>query len=241
MIEKNGKGLCMKYPIDYNFIVCHKPFENKFNDYCNVEIITDQNVDGATQIDNEGMDSRVYGELPFWKYILNNITDNDTATLHHYRRKLKLGISQIILPIPIRFNCSCFEQMSFYLSPKLADSLKAVLTDKEKEVLNGDLFFAYNIFKAPKCVIKDWVDFTEAKVLKAMDKLGCGFTLEECREFVKNDKSFTGPVEGKDTRIDYQARIGAMLCERVNTVFWLTRDYNRTYASVNLLEVGQKI
>ena len=65
------RELYPQYSHQYNFILCHKPFEDRFGDVANKIYITDNEEyskqSGAILIDNKGMDSRVFGETPFWR------------------------------------------------------------------------------------------------------------------------------------------------------------------------------
>ena len=86
------RELYPQYNHHYNFILCHKPFEDRFGDVANKIYITDNEEyskqSGAILIDNKGLDSRVFGEIPFWGWIAQQLRDQDSASLCAYRRKI---------------------------------------------------------------------------------------------------------------------------------------------------------
>ena len=74
-----------------------------------------------------------------------------------------------------------------------------------------------------------------------MGALGCPHSYEGACEFVRKNPSFTtssGP--DKNCNVEYQARIGAFLSERINTLFWQFCQYPREQQKVKLLP-GQSI
>lgn len=99
----------------YNFILAHKPFEDKFGDIANKVYITDNKEyaanSGAILIDKNEYDSRVFGELPFWIYISKQIREQDSAALMAYRRKIypKVRYSSCTT---IEFTLYCFRAIS---------------------------------------------------------------------------------------------------------------------------------
>ena len=74
-------------------------------------------------------------------------------------------------------------------------------------------------------------------------ELGCPTEIESLKKWMANDETFCKPVEGKDTRPEYQARIGGFIGERLATVFWtiFSQRNPMEVREVKLLEPGQKI
>lgn len=241
---KHDLSLYPQYGHHFSFILCHKPFEDRFGDVANKIYITDNEEyskqSGAILIDNKGLDSRVFGEIPFWGWIAQQLRDQDSASLCAYRRKIyaRPGIQ---VAQPMQLQMTLLDQMAFCHSPILSAACCEVLPQEEIKILSGNLFFPYNIFSAPKKLIQEWVNFVIPRVTQIMDKVGCGGTYESCLEFVKNNESFTKPVDGKNTDPNYQARIGAFLSERMSSIFWQLLQVPRNYQQVILLEEGQKI
>lgn len=240
-IEKD-KELFPHYSNSYTFIVCHKPFEDKFSDISNKVYLTDfrkfSKESGAILVDSV-YDSKVFGEITFWDYIYKNIKNDDWACLCGYRRKLypKIGIQ---VANPIKFPCTVSQQLAHYHSPIVVDALAKALPKEELVVLNGNLFVPYNIFSAPRQVIGDWLSFVIPRVTQTMQILGCPQDIDGAKEWVKTT-DLINPAQDKNTNLDYQARIGAFISERINSIFWLTRNYGQSYQEVKLLETGQTI
>mgnify|MGYP006935955641 CR=1 FL=1 len=240
-IEKD-KVMYPHYSHNYTFIVCHKPFENKFGDISNKVFITDNKdfakSSGAVLVDSV-YDSRVFGDITFWDWIYNNIRENDFGCLLHYRRKIypRIGIQ---VANPIKFPCTVLQQLAHYHSYIVVDALTKALPKEELAVLNGNLFVPYNIFCVPRQVIRDWLGFVIPRVTQTMQILGCPQDIKGAKEWVKTT-DLIKPAQDKNNGIDYQARIGGFLAERINTIFWLTRNYGQQYQDVKLLEQNQKI
>lgn len=240
-IEKD-KILYPNHSNTYTFIVCHKPFENKFGDISNKVYLTDfkdfANSSGAIFVDSV-YDSRVFGEITFWDYIYKTIRDDDWACLCAYRRKIypKIGIQ---VAHPIKFPCSVLQHLTHYHSSILTDALTKALPKEELGILESNLFVPFNIFSAPRQVIGDWLGFVIPRVEQTMKILGCPQDIDGVKEWVKQT-DLLSPADGKNLSIDYQARIGAFLSERINTIFWLTRNYGQQFQEVKLLEKNQYI
>lgn len=230
------------YPQDFTFIIGHKELEfDGFQDISLRQYITDQNVPGFIQIKSE-YDSRVLGELPFWKWAATQIRDEDTATINHYRRKTNPTMAKVMVPEPMPLKVSILEQTAYYHSPKVADALLKALPPDESNILRGNMFFPYNIAKMPRKLIWEYVNFIEPRLLRTMEILGCPLDYCGALEFMKNDPSFTTPIEGKNTDPKYQCRIGGCIMERLSTIFFnkLTQ-VPKEFKKVSLLEKGQKI
>ena len=240
-IEKD-KAMYPYYNHNYTFIVCHKPFENKFGDISNKVYLSDfkdfANSSGAIFVDSV-YDSKVFGEITFWDYIYKTIRDDDWACLCAYRRKIypRIGIQ---VANPIKFPCSVLQQLEHYHSRIIVDALAKALPKEELAVLNGNLFVPYNIFCAPRQVIGDWLSFVIPRVTQTMQILGCPQDIKGVKELVKTT-DLIKPAQDKNISLDYQARIGGFLAERINTIFWLTRNYGQSYQDVRLLEQNQRI
>lgn len=151
-------------------------------------------------------------------------------------------MAKVVVPEPIQFPNSVLEQMAYYHSPKVADAMLKALPPDESNILRGNVFFPYNIAKMPRKLIWEWVNFVEPRLLRTMEILGCPLDYCGALEFMKNDSSFTTPMEGKNTDIHYQCRIGGCICERLSTIFFnkLT-GVPKEFKRVNLLEKNQLI
>lgn len=220
------------YNHTYTFIVCHKPFDDKFGDISNKVYLTDfkdyAKSSGALLV-NSDYDSRVFGEITFWDYIYKTVRDDDWACLCAYRRKIypRIGIQ---VAHPIKLPCSVLQHLTYYHSRILTDALTKALPREELEILESNIFVPFNIFSVPRQVIGDWIEFVIPRVTQTMQILGCPQDIEGVKNWVKST-DLLSPVEGKNLSIDYQSRIGAFLSERINTIFWLTRNYRTTIPS----------
>ena len=234
-IEKD-KILYQHYSNTYTFIVCHKPFDDKFGDISNKVYLTDfkdfSKSSGALLV-NSDYDSRVFGEITFWDYIYKTIRDDDWACLCAYRRKIypRIGIQ---VAHPIKLPCSVLQHLTYYHSSILTDALTKTLPREELETLESNIFVPFNIFSVPRHVIGDWLEFVIPRVTQTMQILGCPQDIDGVKNWVKST-DLLSPVEGKNLSIDYQSRIGAFLSERINTIFWLTRNYGQQFQEVKLL------
>lgn len=230
------------YNQSYRFVVCHKPFEDKLSDISNRIYITDNKEfaksSGAILVDSV-YDSKVFGDITFWDYIYKTIRENDEGCLLHYRRKIypRIGIQ---VAQPIKFTCTVLQQLEHYHSRIIVDALTKALPKEELAVLNGNLFVPYNIFSAPRQVIGDWLGFVIPRVTQTMQILGCPQDIKGAKDWVKTT-DLIKPAQDKNVSIDYQSRIGGFIAERINTIFWLTRNYGQQYQDVRLLEPNQKI
>lgn len=73
-----------------------------------------------------------------------------------------------------------------------------------------------------------------------MKAIGCPNDFKSVKEWVKTT-DLLKPYEGKNTDLVYQSRVGAFILERLNTIFWLSRNYGQQWQPVKLLEPGQTI
>lgn len=238
----NNIDLTIPYPVELNFILCHKPCPDYFQDYSNRLFISDNGTPGTITFPTK-YDSRIYGELGAWQYIATQIRDCDRASLNHFRRKLPLSMSNVVVAAPIRLNCSLLEQTAFYHSIKIVDAIKKALPPKELEILNENLIYPYTIAKMPRPMIWDFVNFIEPRMLEIMRLIGCPTNYNDLLKWVENDETFCKPVEGKDTRPVYQARLGGFIVERLSTLFWRIFGQKNPFEvrEVKLLEPNQSI
>ena len=244
MNENNIKTDC-PYPQTYCAILCHKPenlvFAKKhFGDRDNRLYLSDTNVEGTINIFKEGYDSRVFGELPAWMWLSENLRNDDWVSLNAYRRKLKLGIGTLVAA-PLQWQCSVLDQLATYHSPIYCDVLHTILPPNEFNLLQRNVFFPYNIFLANTQRIKHWVSFVKEREDAFFKCLGIEPTVENCRKFVTSEPSILEQtIPDKNVNVDYQSRIGAFIAERLNTIYWQIIG-SFTPTEVMLLEQNQKI
>ena len=244
MNENNIKTDC-PYPQTYCAILCHKPenlvFAKKhFGDRDNRLYLSDTNVEGTINFFKEGYDSRVFGEVPAWMWLSENLRNDDWVSLNAYRRKLKLGIGTLVAA-PLQWQCSVLDQLAMYHSPIYCDILHTILPPNEFNLLQRNVFFPYNIFLANTQRIKHWVSFVKEREDAFFKCLGFEPTVENCRKFVTSEPSILEQtIPDKNVNLDYQSRIGAFIAERLNTVYWQIIG-SFTPTEVMLLEQNQKI
>ena len=242
--ENNIKTDC-PYPQTYTAILCHKPenlvFAKKhFGDRDNRLYLSDTNVEGTMNIYQEGYDSRVFGELPAWMWLADKMREQDWVSLNAYRRKLKLGIGTLVAA-PMEWKCSVLDQLANYHSPVYCDVLNAILPRNEFNLLQRNVFFPYNIAQMSGPQIKHYVNFIKEREDAFFKCLGFVPTLDNCRKFVTSEPSILEQtIPDKNVNVEYQARIGAFISERLNTIYWqLVGNFVPT--EVVLLEQNQKI
>lgn len=244
MNENNIKTDC-PYPQTYCAILCHKPENLKFSkahfgDRDNRLYLSDTNVEGTINIFKEGYDSRVFGELPAWMWLSENLRNDDWVSLNAYRRKLKLGIGTLVAA-PLQWKCSVLDQLATYHSPIYCDVLHTILPPNEFNLLQRNVFFPYNIFLANTQRIKHWVSFVKEREDAFFKCLGFEPTVENCRKFVTSEPSILEQtIPDKNVNVEYQSRIGAFIAERLNTIYWQIIG-SFTPTEIMLLEQDQKI
>ena len=229
--------------VEYNAILCHKPIEKDgFQDYCNRLYLSDNGIENTIDITNKEFPTKLTGEFSAWLWLANNIRENDRATLHHYRRKLPLSISPIVLPQPMQFRCTILEHIAYYHSPIIAEAMVKTLNQTEMQILNGNALLCWNIFKAPQPIIKQWCEYCGNKLKMLSDVLNCPIEVEAVNKFVKDKKNgMLEAREGKNVEFSYQTRFYACALERYSHCFWNLIQCPKEYKQVNLLEDGQKI
>ena len=238
ILNENNIKIDCPYPQTYCAILTHKPenlvFAKKhFGDRDNRLYLSDTNVEGTMNIYQEGYDSRVFGEVPAWMWIAEHLRDEDWCSLNAYRRKLKLGIGTLVAQ-PLQWKAN-------YHSPIYCDVLHTILPANEFNLLQNNVFFPYNIFQANKQQIKNWVTFIKEREDAFFKCLGFVPSADNCRKFVTSEPSILEQtIPDKNVNVEYQARIGAFIAERLNSIYWqLVGSFTPT--EVVLLEENQHI
>jgi hypothetical protein len=244
ILNENNINLNCPYPQTYCAILCHKPenltFAKKHYGDRDLRLyLSDTNVEGTMNCYCEGYESRVFGELPAWMWISEHIREEDWCSLNAYRRKLKLGIGTLVAA-PMQWQTSVLDQLSTYHSPIYCDVLHTILPPNEFNLLQRNIFFPYNIALMAAPQIKHYVQFIKEREDAFFKCLGFVPNADNCRKFVCSEKSILEQNGVKNVSVDYQARIGAFIMERLNTIYWqLVGNYVPT--EVVLLEENQRI
>jgi hypothetical protein len=233
----NEIDLNCPYEQTYNVVICHNKegldfSKTRFGDYSNKLYLSDTGVEGTIDVSN-GYPSSLYGELPFYSWIAQNLRPKDWVRVNHYRRKCNQSIG-LSLPAPIEFKGSLAQQMAYYHSPVLVDAMMKTLNPVEQQIMmTSNQLLPYNIMYAPVGFIQNtYLPWMMDKITALRMVLGPDF---------KPDASFFEPREGK--RIDdwYQNRVYAFAMERYTTVFFFTHNLGQNFVQVKLLEEGQKV
>lgn len=168
-----------------------------------------------------GINDPYYGELNAWKYIYDDIDDNDWAVLHHYRRKAdQLYENHYNIPQSMYFRTSVCEQTAYYHTSTMVSLLKEVLVQPDFAILERNEFIPYNIFMTDKKMLADWLNFVKEKIEKMKKIIG------NVDNFLFRDRDLWTPRPGKVTEWDYQKRFFAFVLERLNTVWWMAQVIN---------------
>lgn len=242
--ENNIKTDC-PYPQTYCAILTHKPENLKFakkhfGDRDNRLYLSDTNVEGTMNIYQEGYDSRVFGELPAWMWLADKMREQDWCSLNAYRRKLKLGIGTLVAQ-PLQWKCSVLDQLANYHSPVYCDVLNAILPRNEFNLLQKNVFFPYNIAQMSGPQIKHYVSFIKEREDAFFKCIGFVPNADNCRKFVTSEPSvLEQTIPDKNVNVEYQARIGAFIMERLNTIYWQLVG-NFSTMEVVLLEQNQRL
>lgn len=169
-----------------------------------------------------GINDPYYGELNAWKYIYNDIDDNEWAVLHHYRRKAdQLFENNYNIPQSMFFGTSVNQQTAYYHTRTMVDLLRQVLSPLDFAILERNEFIPYNIFLTDKPMLKSWLNFVEEKISKIRNIIGT-----DIRNFIQKDKDLWISRPNKNINFDYQKRFFAFLLERLNTVWWIAQVTN---------------
>ena len=187
-----------------------------------------------------GVNDPVRAELNAWKWILTQLSQDDWACLHHYRRQLMqpsyvLSTAQL-MPMPN----GVLGQLAYCHTIQYVDFLRYALTNEDFKILaEAKVFHPYNLFCAPKNVIERWVSDMEYLYNKFIQF--CGGDIEK---FLKRDPDLLRERQGKNASWDYQKRSFSFILERLNTLFWRKQEIagNRVRPlRVRLLQENQTI
>ena len=74
-----------------------------------------------------------------------------------------------------------------------------------------------------------------------MGALGCPHSYEGAIDFIRKNPSFTTGGKDKNCNVEYQARIGGFIVERINTIFWQISQYPKQLQQIKLLEPNQRL
>lgn len=183
-----------------------------------------------------GINDPTYGELNAWKYIYNNIDNNEWAVLHHYRRKAdQLYENHYNIAQSIFFRTSVNQQTAYYHTQTIVDLLHQVLTPRDFAILEDNEFVPYNIFLTDRPMLKSWLDYVTSKISAIKQIIG------PFDKFLLNDKDLWVPRPGKIIEYDYQKRFFEFVLERLNTVWWLAQVVNGVTvypAHINLMNTN---
>lgn len=182
--------------------------------------------------------SGIHVEMPEW------------INLNHYRRMFdKDCYHRIYVAQPILLNCTLAQHYQYFHNLNdlriCGEALKATfphLAQQFEEVLNKNILIPYIIAVMPLNQFYDYFNFIYTVLNKVLEIMRCN-TYDEIVERIKNDKTYTEEIKGKDCRIEYQARILSFLAERLATLYWTICSKQAAVfpAKVELLEEGQKI
>jgi len=167
------------------------------------------------------------GEIPAWKYIYDQLKDGDTATLHHYRRKLLCtGYGIYGHAAYLNFGkTSVINQTAYYHSNTMCNLLRKHLPKQYFDHLcRSTLFAPYNLFYADKKTIGEWLNFQTFYLSKIMKDVG-----DDVEYFLRIDYAERGgdtfePRPNKNISVNYQRRFYAFISERLSTLFWCIRE-----------------
>ena len=234
--------------IDY--ILAHKDFEINenvlgiFPHLKNYQVVSQNEVkcNLPNKLIYKGLDNRLYGEYSVWEWIYktNDWERNPFVCLHHYRRLLDRVHNNISVAAPMRFGCSIEQQTAHYHGVTVNQILREVLSKQEYAHLSqSNIFYPYNLFCTNKQLLESWLNFIEPKLMKAKEITGAE-NLEQMKEYLTHT-DLLKPMPNKNTNIDYQSRLYATICERLNDVFWRTIPQNYFVSNIQFLEEGMNI
>lgn len=188
-----------------------------------------------------GVNNWQLGEIPAWKWIYSQMSDDDWVVLSHYRRRLEctqrgsLGIAA-----PMTLQASVLQQTAYCHSVTMAKILEAVLEEKYVKILKSNKFVPYNLFCVDKHSLKEWIDFQDYYIGEMVRK----YTGPDIELFCRKDTDTFTPRPGKNISVDYQRRFYAFVSERLSTAMWLDNMYRGVQfvpTNVILMEDGQTI
>ena len=188
-----------------------------------------------------GVNDPVRAELNAWKWILTQLSQDDWACLHHYRRQLLQPCYVLSTAQTIPMPNGVLGQLAYCHTIQYVDFLRYALTKEDFKILvEAKVFHPYNLFCAPKNVIERWVSDMEYLYKKFIDF--CGGDIEK---FLKRDPDLLKERPGKNCDPEYQIdRSFSFILERLNTLFWIKQQKagNKILPlRVRLIEEGQTI
>lgn len=229
----NEINLACPYPQQYHCVISHNDYSFEFakahfQDYSNLLFLSDMGINGTINVACD-YPSNVYGELPYYVWVANNLRSQDWVSVHHYRRKLPLSIG-LTLPAPIEFKGSMAQQVAYYHSPVLSDAIMRTLSPIEQQIfVKANQLIPYNMMNAQvEFIQKEFLPYILNKVTLLQGVLGKNF---------KPDETFFEPRKGKRVDSWYQNRVFAFAMERYTTLFFLTRNYR---SAISRSEVAGK-
>lgn len=74
-----------------------------------------------------------------------------------------------------------------------------------------------------------------------MGALSCPHSYEGAIDFIRKNPSFTTGGQDKNCNVEYQARLGGFITERISTIFWQLSQYPRELQQIKLAEQNQII
>jgi hypothetical protein len=186
-------------------------------------VLTEKNI--RTNLKNirkvMGINDPTYGELNAWKYIYDDIDDNEWAVLHHHRRKAnQLYENNYNIPESMFFDTSVCKQTEYYHTRTMVDLLHQVLNPMDFSILEGNEFVPYNIFLVDRPMLKSWLDYVTGKISAIKQIIG------PLDKFLLNDRDLWVSRPGKNMEYDYQKRFFGFILERLNTVWWIAQVTN---------------
>ena len=174
----------------------------------------------------KGVNNWQLGEIPAWTYIVSVLKDGDTATLHHYRRKL-LGTGQGVYghAAYLKFPMDVMLQTAYYHSSTMVNLLRKVLPKEYSDSLSKSTLFApYNLFYADKATIQQWLNFQNFYIKKMVDITGPDIEYWLRTDYAERGGDTYTPRQGKNISVNYQRRFYAFISERLNTIFWNIKE-----------------
>lgn len=223
------------YPQTYHCVLTHKetPCLGMFQDYANCIFISDNGTPGTIDISGP-WDCHRFGELPAWNFIAQNFRPQDYVSLEHYRRKLSLGMGNVV-PEPINLGIDMAQQTAYYHSPVLTEAIMKTLTPLEQHLFTtSQQMYLYNMGCLNVGFVQElFFPYLSNKIMLLESILG--------RNYIP-DATFYVERNGKDTREWYQTRLYGFALERYVSLFWLqNQDKINSIGRVKLLEENQKI
>ena len=202
----------------HNYILTHKDMEP---------------VDGFEIIDNRDnkeLDHRIWSELAGMQLIYdivikNKYDDGEFISLSHYRRRIDPDcVNRFYVPEPMVLPTTVAAQYAVYhniedlrLCGQAVKDEFPHLVQPFEATMNGAILVPYVIAVMTVGQFKDYWNFLYKVLINFHKKLGTE-TYEQRIDYIKRcPNKYTG--EGKDNRVEYQARIESFLAERLATTY----------------------